>query len=182
MAHPAVFLDRDGVLARTDVIHGKPIAVRSADRFEVFPAAPDAVRRLKEAGFRTVVVTNQPELSRGGTNAAEIEAMHAILNAAMPLDAIEICPHDEADGCACRKPKPGMLLHAAETLDLDLANSYMIGDRWRDIGAGKAAGCRTILIDAGYDEPDAAKPGAPKADWIVGDIAEAAGVILGLIR
>lgn len=177
-----MFLDRDGVLARTDVIAGKPVAVRSADRFEIVPAAPDAVRRLKAAGFHTVVVTNQPELARGGVSAAEIEAMNAILKAAMPLDAIEICPHDDVDGCDCRKPKPGMLLHAATVLDLDLANSYMIGDRWRDVGAGKAAGCRTILIDAGYDEPDAAKPGAPKADWTVGDIAEAAEVILGQIR
>jgi len=170
---PAVFLDRDGVLARTDVIDGRPVAVRSAERFALIDGAAAAVRRLRAAGFATVVVTNQPELARGGVSAAEIDAMHEILSAAMPLDAIRVCPHDDGDGCDCRKPRPGLLTAAARDLDLDLALSYMVGDRWRDIGAGRAAGCRTIRIAAAYDEPD-----GPEPDHVAADMTEAAAIIL----
>ncbi|MDF1792320.1 MAG: HAD family hydrolase [Thalassobaculaceae bacterium] len=169
----AVFLDRDGVLVRTDVRDGKPYAALKLDDFEILAEAPDAVRALKAAGFVTVLTTNQPELARGNVDSATMEAMHARLGADMPLDDIRICPHDSGAGCGCRKPAPGMLLDAARDLDLDLQASYMIGDRWRDIGAGRAAGCTTILIERGYAEPEREVP-----DFTVSDVAEAARLIV----
>src|SRR3546814_7896535 len=118
---------------------GRPFAALCLADFAVLPDAPAAVAALKAAGFATVVVTNQPELARGNVDAATMEAMHARLAAAMPIDAVYVCPHDSGDRCDCRKPAPGMLLTAAADLDLALAASYMVGDRWRDVGAGRAA-------------------------------------------
>jgi len=169
----AVFLDRDGVLVRTEVRDGKPYAALTLDTFEILPEAPAAVWALKAAGFVTVLTTNQPELARGNVDSATMDAMHARLGAEMPLDDIRLCPHDSGEGCDCRKPAPGMLLAAARDLDLDLAASYMIGDRWRDVGAGRAAGCATILIERGYAEPERETP-----DFTVADVAEAARLIL----
>ena len=170
---PAVFLDRDGVLVATEVCAGKPIAALTLAGFAILPEAPAAVAALKAAGFATVVVTNQPELARGNVDSATMDAMHWRLRAAMPIDAVYVCPHDSAEGCGCRKPAPGMLLRAADDLDLDLAASYMIGDRWRDVGAGRAAGCTTVLIECGYDEPEHLEP-----DLTARDVAQAAALIL----
>ncbi|MEQ8814124.1 MAG: HAD family hydrolase [Thalassobaculum sp.] len=169
----AVFLDRDGVLVATEVHGGKPIAALTLADFAILPEAPAAVAALKSAGFVTVVVTNQPEMARGNVDSATMDAMHARLSQAMPIDAVYVCPHDSGDGCGCRKPAPGMLLRAADELGLDLASSYMVGDRWRDVGAGRAAGCTTVLIECGYDEPERLEP-----DLTVGDVAEAAARIL----
>ncbi|MEQ8587698.1 MAG: HAD family hydrolase [Thalassobaculaceae bacterium] len=169
----AVFLDRDGVLVRTEVRDGKPYAALSLRDFHILPEAPDAIRSLKAAGYVTVLTTNQPELARGNVDSATMEAMHAKLGAELPLDDVRICPHDSGEGCGCRKPAPGMLLNAARDLDLDLPASYMIGDRWRDVGAGRAAGCTTILIERGYAEPERETP-----DFTVADVAEAARLIL----
>lgn len=170
---PAVFLDRDGVLVATEVRAGKPIAALTLDGFAVLPEAPAAVTALKAAGFMTVVVTNQPEVARGNVDSATMDAMHARLRAAMPIDAVYVCPHDSGEGCGCRKPAPGMLTQAAADLDLDLAASYMVGDRWRDVGAGQAAGCTTVLIECGYDEPERLEP-----DLTAHDVADAAAQIL----
>lgn len=170
---PAVFLDRDGVLVATRVRDGRPIAALTLEEFAILPEAPAAVRALKAAGFVTVVVTNQPELSRGNADPATMVAMHDRLRAAMPLDAVYVCPHDSADRCNCRKPAPGMLLQAAADLDLDLASSYMVGDRWRDVGAGRAAGCTTVFIDRDYKEPEHLV-----ADLTARDVGSAAALIL----
>lgn len=170
---PAVFLDRDGVLVATEVRAGKPIAALTLDDFAILSAAPAAVTALKAAGFVTVVVTNQPELARGNVDSATMDAMHARLRAAMPIDAVYVCPHDSGDRCGCRKPAPGMLTQAAADLDLDLPASYMVGDRWRDVGAGRAAGCTTVLIECGYDEPESLEP-----DLTARDVADAAAQIL----
>lgn len=169
----AVFLDRDGVLVRSEIRDGKPYAALTLADFQILPEAPDAVRRLKDAGYVTVLVTNQPELARGNVDQSTMDAMHAALGSALPLDDVRVCPHDSDDGCDCRKPAPGMLLAAARELGLDLPESYMVGDRWRDVGAGRAAGCRTILIERGYTEPERETP-----DFTVADMAEAARLIL----
>lgn len=173
----AVFLDRDGVLVRTDVRDGRPYAtVRSAD-MEILNEAPAAVARLKASGFLTLVATNQPDLATGKLALAELDAVHAILNDRMPLDDILVCPHIDADGCDCRKPKPGLLVEGARRHDVDLASSIMVGDRWRDVEAGRAAGCMTIFIDRGYRET---LPHA--ADHTVSDVAAAADLIIQLAR
>jgi D-glycero-D-manno-heptose 1,7-bisphosphate phosphatase len=169
----AVFLDRDGVLNRAIVRDGKPHAPTALDELEILPEAPAALRALREAGFLLIVATNQPDVARGRVPREVVEAMHRRLRAELPLDDIKACYEVEGPGVACYKPAPGMLLAAAAEHDIDLTRSYMVGDRWRDVGAGKAAGCRTIFIDRGYDEP---LVDAPEA--VCADLAEAASLIL----
>ncbi|MCE9610134.1 MAG: HAD family hydrolase [Chthoniobacter sp.] len=150
----AVFLDRDGVINRPVVRDGKPFPPATVADFELLPEVVEACAELKGAGFLLVVATNQPDVGRGTQRRTEVEAMHALMCSALPLDRVEVC-YDPGQGQASdfRKPAPGMLLRAARELDIDLAQSWMIGDRWRDIDCGTAAGCRTIFIDHGYAEP-----------------------------
>jgi len=148
----AVFLDRDGVLIHTNVVDGKPYAIRDWAEFQILPGVPDAVQQLKKHGYRTVVVTNQPDLDNGLVTLDTVTAIHQRLQNELYFDAIYYCPHDQRRECDCRKPKPGMLLRAVAEFHLDLAASWMVGDRASDIVAGKAAGCRTVFIDCGYRE------------------------------
>lgn len=148
----AVFLDRDGVINRPVIRDGKPFPPSSAAELEILPDAPAALSRLRNAGFRLVVVTNQPDVARGTRSREEVERIHAALKSRLPLDGIRTCYHDDPDGCACRKPKPGLLVDAAREMGVDLKASYMVGDRWRDIEAGRSAGCATVFIDRGYTE------------------------------
>lgn len=154
----AVFLDRDGVINRAIVYNGKPYPPRSLAELEILPGVPEVLTQLKAAGFRLIVVTNQPDVARGTQTRTEVEAMHAVLTAQLPIDEVRACYHDAADGCDCRKPRAGMLLAAARDYPLDLAASYLIGDRWRDIEAGQRAGCTSLFIDYQYAEP---RPTAP---------------------
>ncbi|MGA2593079.1 MAG: HAD family hydrolase [Bryobacteraceae bacterium] len=170
----AVFLDRDGVLTDALLRDGKPYAAVTLAETRIAPDAPAALARLKAAGFLLVVVTNQPDVARGIARREDVEAIHAALRAALPLDACFVCYHDDADACTCRKPLPGLLTQAAAEYGIDLARSFMIGDRWRDVDAGAAAGCRTIWIDRGYREP----PPAHAPDARVGTLAAAAEWIL----
>jgi D-glycero-D-manno-heptose 1,7-bisphosphate phosphatase len=157
----AVFLDRDGVLNRALERDGTPYPPRTPEELEILPGVPEALALLKARGFLLIVVTNQPDVARGTLPLDVVEATHARLAAELLLDDIFVCPHDDADACACRKPKPGMLLAAAAKHGIDLSSSYMVGDRWRDIDAGHAAGCTPILIDYGYRErPPAQEPAA----------------------
>lgn len=167
----AAFLDRDGVLNRAIVRNGRPYAPRHLAEFEILPEAAGAVARLTAAGLLTIVVTNQPDVARGLVTHATLDEMHRRLRDAMRLDDIRICIGQ--DGCACYKPNPGMLLAAARAWDIDLQGSVMIGDRWRDVGAGRAAGCRTVFVDRGYAERLIDRP-----DFTVGDIAEAAALVV----
>ena len=161
MSRRAVFLDRDGVLNRVIVRTGRPYPPESLTEFEILPDAEDLLRRLKNLGFLLLVVTNQPDVGRGRQSRERIEQMHAVLKARLPLDAIFVCYHSNEDDCQCRKPKPGMLLQAAVAYELDLPSCFMIGDRWRDADAGRAAGCKVIFIDYGYQERQPAE--APDA-------------------
>lgn len=170
----AVFLDRDGVLTRAIVRGGRPYAPRGLDEFEILPDAAEPLRLLKRAGFLLVVVTNQPDVARGVLPRAVMEEMHARLAAALPLDDIRACVEEESPGSTCYKPRPGMLLDAARAFRIDLAASWMVGDRWRDVGAGRAAGCRTVFIDRGYTERAPESP-----DAVVASLAEAATLVLG---
>lgn len=174
MASGAVFLDRDGVISIPEFRDGRSFAPRSFADFNLYPDALPSLARLKAAGWILVVVTNQPDVGHGLVPRAEVEAMHARLAAAAPLTSIEVCYHTQADGCACRKPAPGMLLHAAEKFGINLTASIMVGDRASDVAAGKAAGCRTIFIDLGYTESRPANP-----DAVAGSLSEACNWILG---
>ena len=148
----AVFLDRDGVINAAVVRGGKPYPPPDVSHLEILPGVPAALVELRRAGYLLVVVTNQPDVARGAQTREGVDAIHTALRRELPLDAIYVCYHDDTDRCACRKPAPGLLLEAARDLDLDLAHSFMIGDRWRDVDAGIAAGCRTIFINRHYQE------------------------------
>lgn len=180
----AAFLDRDGVVNRAIVRDGKPFSPVSPDEFVVIPGIPEACARLRSLGLVIVVVTNQPDIARGLQTADGVAAIHARLRSEIEVDAIYLCPHDNDDGCSCRKPKPGMLLSAAQDLSLDLNRSFMVGDRWSDIAAGQAAGCRTVHVDHGYLEERPVTPDQVVADpvsaldWIWHELqAEQDGVV-----
>jgi len=148
----AVFLDRDGVLNASLVRGGKPYAPTSLAEFKLLPGVPAALAELRAAGFLNVVVTNQPDVSNGKAKREDVDAMHAHLLQDLPIDAVKMCIHDDRAGCDCRKPKPGMLLEEARELGIDLRASYLVGDRWRDVAAAHAAGCKALFIDYKYEE------------------------------
>ena len=170
---PAVFLDRDGVIVVPEIRDRRSFAPRRLEDFRFYPDAAASLHRLKRAGFLLAVVTNQPDVGNGLVRRSEVDAMHQMLRSEMPVDVIKACFHSQAEGCECRKPKPGMIFEAASELGVDLARSYMVGDRKGDIDAGRAAGCTTVFIDLDYGEP---APEAP--DHVVRSIAEAADVII----
>ena len=170
----AVFLDRDGVLNEAIVREGRPYSPATIDELKLVPDAAAALGRLKAAGFLLIVVTNQPEVARGTQSRAMVEEMNSVVGRELPLDGFFTCWHDDRDGCQCRKPAPGLLLQAQQRYGIDLSRSFLVGDRWRDIDAGRAAGCRTVYLDRNYRErgpsnpPDARVGSLPDAvDWIV---------------
>jgi len=147
-----VFLDRDGVINRAVVRKGKPYPPVSVEQTQIFPDAPEALALLKQSGMRLAVITNQPDVARGTQTRENVEAINAFLAARLPLDRFEVCFHDDTENCDCRKPRPGLIYAAGRMLAGDPIEGFMVGDRWRDIEAGRAAGCRTVWIDRGYDE------------------------------
>src|SRR5450759_1504047 len=173
MRRRAVFLDRDGVLNRAVVREGKPYPPASVAEVEILPGVPDALERLKRGGFMLIVVSNQPDVGRGTATRDTVEAINAFLAAALPVDRFIMCYHDSGDGCNCRKPRPGMLLDGAREFGVDLSGSYMVGDRWRDVEAGVAAGCKTVFLDYGYAERQ-----PETVDYRVRSMADAVSVIL----
>jgi D-glycero-D-manno-heptose 1,7-bisphosphate phosphatase len=172
---PAVFLDRDGVIGENRADH-----VKSWDEFRFLPGALDALRWLRLAGFRTFVVTNQAIVNRGLASAQVVEEIHSRMSLCVAwhggrIDDIRYCPHDNAEHCECRKPQPGMLCQLAEQWHVDLSRSYMIGDFWTDIAAGRAVNCRSILVRTGRGVEQASLPEALlyPADHIAADLAAA---------
>jgi D-glycero-D-manno-heptose 1,7-bisphosphate phosphatase len=174
MVARAVFLDRDGVINKNMERNGRPVAPTRLEDFQFLPGVDDAARRLNAAGVLLIVVTNQPDIAAGRTPLSVVEAMNRELMRRLPVDDVRMCPHVAEDACDCRKPKPGMLHAAAAERNIDLRASYMIGDRAVDIGAGRAAGCMTILVDCGQGEANL----GPQPDSIVGSLSEAAEFIL----
>jgi D-glycero-D-manno-heptose 1,7-bisphosphate phosphatase len=172
MMRAAVFLDRDGVINRTQVRARSPYPPSSLEELEILPSVPHALSTLKAHGYALIVVTNQPDVARGTSTRELVDRIHGRLKSELDLDAILTCFHDDADECDCRKPKPGLLLRAADDVGIDLSSSFMVGDRWRDVEAGRRAGCRTFFIDYGYGE---APPRA--CDFRVGSLVEASGII-----
>lgn len=178
----AVFLDRDGTLnVEVNYLH------RIAD-FVLIDGAAAAIQRLNEAGYVVVLVTNQAGIARGYYDEAALHTLHEHLVGVLAasgarIDAIYFCPHhpDWTDACACRKPAPGMLLQAAADHGLDLRRSWMIGDTRSDMQAGRAAGCRTVLVRTGYGAAIAADllaNDASRPDAIVDDIGAAVQWVL----
>lgn len=173
MSRPAVFLDRDGVLNRSHLVDGRPHPPPTLADLELEEGAAEACERLAAASLPLVVVTNQPDVRRGLARREDVEEINAALMELLPVAAVYVCFHDDADNCRCRKPRPGLLEDAAGDLDLDLARSVAVGDRWSDVAAGRAAGCATVFIDRGYGERRAESP-----DLVVGSLLESVPWIL----
>ena len=152
MPRKTVFLDRDGVINLAIVRDGKPYPPRSVHELQINPDAYSTLPLLKSLGFLLIVVTNQPDVSRGTQTREAVEAIHAELQSKLPLDDFLTCYHDQAELCQCRKPLPGLILEAVARHEVILGDSFLVGDRWRDIDAGFAAGVQTIWIDYGYRE------------------------------
>jgi D-glycero-D-manno-heptose 1,7-bisphosphate phosphatase len=169
----AAFLDRDGVLNRALIRDGRPYSPSGLHEIEIPSGVPEACEQLRRHGLLLVMVTNQPEVARGRVIRQSVEEINDFLRSQIRIDDVRVCYHDDPDGCDCRKPKPGMLLAAARDLHIDLARSFVVGDRWRDIEAGRRAGCKTVLIDHRYAEPrptgmDFVTHSLPSAvDWIL---------------
>jgi D-glycero-D-manno-heptose 1,7-bisphosphate phosphatase len=170
----AVFLDRDGVLNQAVVVEGKPFPPANLGEMVILAGAQAACSALSNAGFLLIMVTNQPDIARKRANSDQVAQICAALKTELGLDDIRICPHDDSDNCDCRKPKPGLFLDAALEWNIDLATSYMVGDRWRDIVAGDAAGCTSIFIDYNYQEPQ-----PEKVAYRCGSLIQACEFILG---
>lgn len=171
MSGAAVFLDRDGTINRAVIRDGRPYPPGRVEELEIPPDVPIALQRLHDAGYALVVVTNQPDVARGRQTRQMVEEIHQALAKQLPIDEFRVCYHDDGDRCACRKPKPGLLTQPPV---YDLGRSVMIGDRWRDIEAGRRAGVRaTILIDSGHEEPCDVEPDlrasslGDAADWLL---------------
>jgi D-glycero-D-manno-heptose 1,7-bisphosphate phosphatase len=171
----AVFLDRDGVLNRTFVRDGVAHPPHSVEEVEVLPGVPEALELLRGLDMLLIGVSNQPDVARGIQTAEGVEAINRHLLSRLPLREIRCCFHDDADGCPCRKPKPGLLRDAAAAHGIDLAGSFMVGDRWSDVAAGQAAGCLTFLIEAPYNQAPRCSP-----DYVVDGLPEAARRIVEL--
>ena len=172
----AVFLDRDGVINRPVIRDGLPYPPGNVDEFDIYEDVREGCEQLKAMGFFLVVATNQPDVGRGMQSREIVEAIHAAMQAAIPtIDRVEVSYDPGGIGAAAprRKPEPGMLIDAADALGISLQHSFMIGDRWRDVDCGYAAGCRTVFIDRGYDEALRQPP-----DFTVGSFAEAVEIIL----
>jgi D-glycero-D-manno-heptose 1,7-bisphosphate phosphatase len=169
----AIFLDSDGVLNKAIINEdGKPVAPTTLAELEIPAEVKPSLDKLKMAGYLLICVTNKPDIERGLMTQEQVDAIYHKIRNELPLDDVCICYHENSD---CYKPKPGLLLDAAEKYNIDLAQSYMIGDRWRDIGAGQNAGCKTIWIDRGYAE----KNPSPPADYTAHSLNEATQWILG---
>lgn len=166
-------MDRDGVLNRPVIRDGRAYAPTSIEEFSIYPEAAEACVALKRAGYLLVMATNQPDVGRGVQPKDVVERMHEVLMEVLPIDRIEVCYDPWERDSSCYKPAPGMLLNAARELKIDLKASFMVGDRWRDVDCGAAAGCRTVFIDRGYREPLRSQP-----DHIAANILEAAQIIL----
>ena len=148
----AIFLDRDGVINQTNIVDGKPYPPKDISELILLPKVAEALQLLKDAGYFLIVITNQPDVVRGKTKIETVETINQLLKDSLPIDDIFTCYHDDSEDCNCRKPRPGNILKAADRYNISIPSSFMIGDRWRDVEAGKNVGCKTFFIDYNYQE------------------------------
>jgi D-glycero-D-manno-heptose 1,7-bisphosphate phosphatase len=170
---PAVFLDRDGVLNRCTLRDGVPHPPGCVEEVEILPDVADALAKLSARGLPLIVVTNQPDVARGTQTREVVERINRHLSERLAITAVYTCYHDTPDNCDCRKPRAGLLTDAARAYNIDLNRSFMVGDRWSDVAAGQAVGCKTFLIDLPYSHGERCSP-----DHRVRDLSEAAEIIL----
>ncbi|MBT9132808.1 MAG: D-glycero-alpha-D-manno-heptose-1,7-bisphosphate 7-phosphatase [Firmicutes bacterium] len=174
MANKAVFLDRDGTMAKDVHYCSRP------EDFELFPYTAKAIRLLNEHGFKVVVITNQSGIARGYFTEETLAEIHEKMKRELAkegalVDGIYYCPHHPDDNCNCRKPKPKLVLQAAKDFDIDLKHSFAVGDLQMDIELGKAVGCKTILVSDLASTMDNA---IASPDFSALDLSEAAQAIV----
>jgi len=168
----AVFLDRDGTVNEIVLRNGKPGSPRNVEEFRFCQGVEQILNRLATSGFRLFIVTNQPDLARGTLLPSVVEEINRRILAALPIEHILTCPHDDHHKCECRKPKSGLLRQIADREGIDLPHSYMVGDSWRDMEAGRTVGCTTVLISRAYNE-------GTDADYRADSLVEAGNLIIG---
>ncbi|MDC1094158.1 HAD-IIIA family hydrolase [Planktomarina temperata] len=171
----AIFLDRDGVINEAIVKQGLPFPPQNMSELIILEETKDAVNSLKKMGFKLIVVTNQPDVGRGTQEKRYVEEINSEITRQLPVDDIIVCYHDDKDNCDCRKPLPGLLLDGAKRFNVCLSKSYIIGDRWKDIDAGFAAGCKTVHLNRGYNE----RASNSRPNFIVQSMKQAKDVIIG---
>ena len=182
-ARRAVFLDRDGTInIEKNFLH-------KIEDFEFIPGAPEAIKKLKDAGFLVIVVSNQSGIARGYFDEQAVMMLHQHIQTLLKsygtvIDAFYFCPHHPEEGlgdykvdCDCRKGNPGMLLQAAKEYDIDLQNSFMVGDKLADIEVGERVGCKSLLVLTGYGSITALKPEAEVVEKCM-DLGSAARLIV----
>lgn len=177
MKNRALFIDRDGVVNEVILKDGEPCAPWNMEEFKILPDAAGAVKRAKNLGLLVIVCTNQPDVLRRMVRREDVEKMNRQIKEKLSVDDIFVCFHDDADNCDCRKPKPGMLIEASKKWDIELNSSFFVGDTWRDIDAGRNAGCRTILINTEYNQKN-----MPKSDFSVENLSSTVSLIADLIK
>lgn len=164
--HKAIFLDRDGVLNKTIFKMGKPRAPYGMKEFSFIEGVEEATASLKAHGFLLIVVTNQPDVARGWVAREQVDLINHHVQSSLPIDEIIACFHTNDDKCSCRKPGPGMILEAQKKWNIDLKNSYLVGDRISDIEAAHRAGCPGILVGEGEDRSGTIRPEHKCADLL----------------
>ncbi len=152
MKRKAIFLDRDGVINKATFVNGKHRSPMVPDELEIFKDAKTSISKLRKLGFLIFIVTNQPEISRGNLRSEDSDEINAEICKEIEPDEIVVCPHDDSDGCSCRKPLPGMITGLISRYMLEPTRCYLVGDRLKDIEAGLSAGVKCIQIDRGYPE------------------------------
>lgn len=174
----AVFLDRDGVINHSVIRGGRPYPPDSLENVRLIDGAVHSIRLLANVGYLLIGVTNQPDVARGTQSRHKVDEINEYIKSTLPVANIFTCYHDDNDACECRKPKPGLILQSAEFYGVDLLNSWMVGDRWKDISAGRAAGLKTVFVDYHYDEVYR----GPCPDTIIEDLGMLADVILNSLK
>ena len=169
----AVFIERDGILNEVRTGPRQQITPIGLEDFKVLTSASEALKKLKAVGYVVIATTNQPGLSRGYQSRRELDRMHDLLRRSLPLDDIMVCPHDEADHCPCRKPRPGLLIEAAFKWHLSLEQSFVVSDKWQDAEAARSAGCTSVILKSPWN-------GEVHRDFLLTDFGAAVDKILRL--
>jgi D-glycero-D-manno-heptose 1,7-bisphosphate phosphatase len=154
----AVFLDRDGTLNLSGIRSGVPVPPKEVHQVTIIDGVSWAIEIFKKKGYLPVIVTNQPDVARGTIKQSIVVEINEFICQSLGIENVYTCFHDDIDECGCRKPKPGLLELAASDLNIDLSKSIIVGDRWKDISAGQAVGCKPFYIESGYAER---KPDSP---------------------
>jgi D-glycero-D-manno-heptose 1,7-bisphosphate phosphatase len=170
-----VFLDRDGVLIKTDVKKNKPVGIKHIDEVVYLDGVEKSIELFYLNSILPIIITNQPNVARQETTVYEVNEIHKKIKEDLKIENIYCCFHDDVDCCSCRKPKNGLIKKGLAQLDFVPKTFYLVGDRWKDIRAGQESGCQCFFIDYSYDEKQPKEPFTR-----VQSLSEAADIIIGI--